>query len=70
MLTPMKAIRAKCIDCCCGSMEEVKLCPASDCPLYEYRFGHKPYAVKREMTEAQKAALDKARAALASKNSL
>lgn len=27
VLTPMKAIRAKCLDCCCGSSVEVKLCP-------------------------------------------
>ena len=27
MLTPMKAIRAKCLDCCAGSQAEVRLCP-------------------------------------------
>lgn len=58
MLTPMKAIRAKCLDCCCGSSEEVKLCPCEDCPLHEYRFGHKPY-VNHEMTPARLAALQK-----------
>lgn len=41
-LTPMKAIRAKCLDCCCGSTYEVKLCTATQCPLYEYRSGHNP----------------------------
>lgn len=41
-MTPMKAIRAKCLDCCCGSSVEVKLCPATDCPLFVYRFGHRP----------------------------
>ena len=40
--TPIKAIRAKCIDCCCGSRFEVKMCPITDCPLYEYRMGHRP----------------------------
>lgn len=25
-LTPMKAIRKKCLDCCCGQRLEVKLC--------------------------------------------
>lgn len=38
-LTPMKAIRRKCIDCSCGSSNEVKLCPVQNCPLYTYRFG-------------------------------
>ena len=38
-LTPMKAIRAKCIDCCCGSLKEVRLCQCYDCPLYDLRFG-------------------------------
>jgi len=40
--TPTKAIRAKCIDCCCGSRHEVKLCTAVKCPLWEYRFGRRP----------------------------
>lgn len=70
MLTPMKAIRAKCLDCCCGNQKEVELCPCEDCSLHDYRFGHKPYAVKREMSEAQKAALAKARAALPSRKTL
>lgn len=42
MLTPLKAIRAKCLDCCCGSSNEVRLCPCPDCYLYPYRFGHNP----------------------------
>lgn len=38
-LTPIKAIRAKCLDCCCGSNDEVRLCPITDCPLHIYRMG-------------------------------
>lgn len=41
-MTPMQAIRAKCLDCCCGQANEVRLCPIKDCPLYDYRFGHNP----------------------------
>jgi len=41
-LTPMKAIRKKCLDCCCGSSNEVLLCPAIKCPLWTYRSGHRP----------------------------
>lgn len=40
--TPIKAIRAKCIECCCGQMGEVRLCTIKDCPLWEYRNGHRP----------------------------
>lgn len=43
-LTPMKAIRKKCLDCCCGQVKEVRLCPIKTCPLYEYRSGHRPKA--------------------------
>ena len=41
-MTPLKAIRQKCLDCCCGNSNEVKLCPVRDCPLYVYRDGHNP----------------------------
>lgn len=41
-LTTLKAIRLKCIDCCAGNKNEVKLCTCTQCPLYEYRFGHIP----------------------------
>lgn len=45
MLTPIKAIRAKCLDCCCGHVGEVRMCPSKNCPLYPYRMGKRP---KRE----------------------
>ena len=41
-LTPMKAIRQKCLECACGSSIEVRLCPCAECPLYQYRFGRRP----------------------------
>lgn len=34
-----KAIRLKCIDCCCGNMAEVRKCPAVECPLWRFRMG-------------------------------
>lgn len=40
-MTPLKAIRAKCLDCC-GTSYEVKMCTATGCPLYVYRDGHNP----------------------------
>ena len=41
-MTPMKSIRAKCLDCCCGSSREVELCPAQSCALWPFRSGHNP----------------------------
>jgi len=41
-LTPIKSIRAKCLDCSAGSNHEVKMCPIEDCTLYPYRFGKRP----------------------------
>ena len=41
--SPVKAVRAKCIDCCCGSSREVRFCPVTDCPLFPFRFGHNPF---------------------------
>ena len=40
--TPIKAIRARCIDCGGGSPKEVRECTHSECPLYQYRFGKRP----------------------------
>lgn len=34
-----KAIRLKCIDCCCGNMAEVRKCDITTCPLWRYRMG-------------------------------
>jgi hypothetical protein len=41
-LSVLKAIRVKCLDCCCGSNTEVKLCPSEKCALWIYRFGKNP----------------------------
>lgn len=55
-VTPMKAIRAKCLDCSCGSSNEVKECPVKSCPLYVFRFGKNPNIPKRILTEEQRQA--------------
>lgn len=56
-ISPIKAIRLKCLDCSCGSSNEVKLCPAVNCPLHPFREGSNPYRKPREYTEEQKTAL-------------
>ena len=40
--TPLKAIRAKCLDCVAEQPQEVRLCPSEKCPLWPYRMGHNP----------------------------
>jgi len=41
-LTPLRAIRAKCLDCCSKQPSEVRNCESLECPLYPYRFGKNP----------------------------
>ncbi len=44
-LTPLKAIRAKCLDCSGSQPSQVRNCDISECPLYPYRFGKNPNRV-------------------------
>lgn len=53
-ISPLKAIRLKCLDCSCGSSNEVKLCPVTACPLYPFREGRDPYRKKTELTPEQR----------------
>lgn len=55
-ISPLKAIRLKCLDCSCGSFNEVKLCPVEQCSLYPFREGHNPYT-KKDYTPEERAAL-------------
>lgn len=41
--TPQKAIRKKCLDCCCGGRKDAFLCAVYMCPLYPYRMKHNPF---------------------------
>ena len=36
-LTPLRAVRLKCLDCCGDSSKEVEACSAISCPLWWYR---------------------------------
>lgn len=53
-LTPIKAIRLKCLDCCCGQANEVRLCPIESCSLWKFRFGKNPNRKGKVMTEEEK----------------
>lgn len=68
VMTPMKAIRAKCLDCCAGQYSEVKMCPCTSCPLYDFRLGKNPNRKPRNLTEEQREALrERARKAQAAR---
>lgn len=54
---PVKAIHEYCLECCLNNPNEVRLCNASECPLWAFRLGKNPYRTKRELTEEQKAEL-------------
>jgi len=41
-LTPIKAIREKCMECYNWQYSEVTKCPATDCALWVYRMGKRP----------------------------
>lgn len=42
MLTPIKAIRANCIECSSNQPKEVRECQVVNCALFPYRFGKNP----------------------------
>lgn len=47
-ITRSKAIRLKCLDCCCGNHAEVRRRPATNCPLWRYRMGNEKKACTTE----------------------
>ena len=42
-MSPLRAIRAHCLDCCAGSAQEVAKCMALRCPSWPFRMGSNPY---------------------------
>ncbi len=55
-MSVLKAIKAKCMDCCCDQIAEIRECPVTKCALHPYRLGKNPFRQKREMTDEQRAA--------------
>jgi hypothetical protein len=45
-MPPLGATRLRCLDRCCGSAQEVRLCPAVGCPNWSYRLGPNPHRRK------------------------
>lgn len=51
--SPLKALRAKCIDCSGGNSAEVRKCTAVFCDLWPYRMGFGPYHARASVTETE-----------------
>ena len=60
-VSPLQAIRARCLDCCAGQVNEVAVCPVVECPAWPFRMGTNPWrlpvsdarreAARRSMTQ-------------------
>lgn len=46
-LRPFKAMRAMCLRCQGNRYSQVRRCETHDCPLWAYRFGHRPGTAPR-----------------------
>jgi hypothetical protein len=65
-MSPMEAIRAKCLDCQAGSADEVRKCVAMVCPSWPFRTGKNPW---REVSEGRREAGRRLAARMAGKSS-
>jgi hypothetical protein len=54
-ISPVEAIRQKCLDCSGHQPSEVKLCEAVNCPLWPFRAGRHPYTSVQEAHSEQRA---------------
>ena len=52
--SPLKAIRAYCLDCTCNQIAEVRACEIANCPLHPFRFGKNPFR-KNDLSEEERA---------------
>ena len=64
-VSPLRALRLKCLDCCNDSAQEVRLCTAVDCPSWPFRIGKNPWAseARREIGRSAARRLNAERAA-------
>ncbi len=53
--SPLKAIKAFCMECSGDSYTELKYCTSARCPLKPFRFGKNPFHT-RSLTEEQREA--------------
>ena len=53
-MSPLQALRARCLDCCVHQEKEVALCTAVKCPSWPYRMGTDPW--RKPASEARREA--------------
>jgi hypothetical protein len=51
---PLKALRARCLDCCCFQPTEVRKCVSVECPSWPFRMGANPFREKRVLSADQR----------------
>lgn len=57
-VSPLCALRLKCLDYCNDSAQEGRLCTAVDCPSWPFRMGKNPWRRKlNEMEQTRRAAM-------------
>jgi hypothetical protein len=56
---PLRALRGRCLDCCCDNGAEVRKCVSVDCPSWPFRLGKNPFRAKRQLSDEQKVAMGK-----------
>lgn len=54
-MSVLKAVRAKCLDCCGYSPAEVRECAIEGCALHPFRMGKNPFRKKRVLSDEQRA---------------
>jgi len=61
-ISPLQALRARCLDCCGYQEKEVALCPAVGCPSWPFRMGTDPW--RKPASQSRREAARKAMTAL------
>jgi hypothetical protein len=51
---PLKALWARCLDCCCDQPGEIRKCVAVECPNWPFRMGTYPFRQKRTLSPEHK----------------
>jgi hypothetical protein len=55
-MSPLRALRRHCVQCCGGSNKEVALCCSSDCSAWPFRLGRNPWVDARKLSDEQRQA--------------
>jgi hypothetical protein len=67
-MSPLKALRGRCVDCCADQPSEVRLCTAVACASWPFRLGSSPW--RPPASEARREAQRQAGARLALRQSV